>query len=166
MSLNTTPRTWVTGEVVTAAMNNTEIRDALAGIQAGWTSYTPAWTAGANPVIGNGSIAGAYLQVGKRVDFRIDVTMGSTTTYGSGQWRLSLPTTPVARIWRWLANCYDASASGYYGAWAAWLSSGPYAIVWAPATTAGNNDRAIGAASPFTWATGDVLSVNGTYENA
>ena len=44
MSLNTTAATWVSGSVVTAAQMNTEIRDAVNGLQAAWTAYTPTTT--------------------------------------------------------------------------------------------------------------------------
>lgn len=57
-----------------------------------WTAYTPTWTGfTTNPVVGNGSIVGAYAQIGKIVIGRVLVTMGSTTTYGSGFYSLSLP---------------------------------------------------------------------------
>ena len=62
-----------------------------------WVSYTPTWTgASTNPVIGNGTLAGYYKQVGKTVYCRIEVVMGSTTTYGSGAYSWALPVTALA----------------------------------------------------------------------
>ena len=59
-----------------------------------WTSYTPSWTATTtNPVIGNGSIAGRYKQIDKVVICEFRLVPGSTTTFGSGNYRLSLPVT-------------------------------------------------------------------------
>src|SRR5689334_17734691 len=99
--LNTTPRTWTASEIVTAAMLNEEIRDALAAIQAPWTDYACAWTAvTSNPVIGNGTIDASYHRIGKTVWFTVKITMGSTTTYGAGQWRVSLPFPGLANRWR------------------------------------------------------------------
>lgn len=57
-----------------------------------WSTYTPTWTgASTNPVINNGTLTGAYLVVGKTMFLRITIIMGSTTTYGSGDWSLALP---------------------------------------------------------------------------
>ena len=62
------------------------LNDAIEGSGA-WTSYTPAWTgAGSNPSLGDGTIQAAYKRIGSTVHFRIWVTCGSTTTYGSGAW--------------------------------------------------------------------------------
>jgi len=54
--------------------------------------YTPAWTATVtNPVLGNGTIVGTYNVSGAVVDVHILLTPGSTTTFGSGSYRFSLP---------------------------------------------------------------------------
>lgn len=59
-----------------------------------WTSYVPAWTgSGSNPAIGNGTITGHYARVGRMVFFKVAITMGSTTTYGTGNYSVSLPVT-------------------------------------------------------------------------
>jgi hypothetical protein len=63
-------------------------------------SYTPTWTASTtNPAIGNGSITGRYKRYRDLVYVEMTVTMGSTTTYGSGGYRLSVPAglTPTGR---------------------------------------------------------------------
>lgn len=93
MSLNTTPATWVTGTVVTAAQLNLEVRDALTGIQAAFTAFTPAWTASTtNPTIGNGTIACRYQRYGKTIpSCEFYLLLGSTTTVGSGNYSLSIP---------------------------------------------------------------------------
>ena len=66
------PRTWVVGEVVDAAMLNAEIRDQFTSMFDAWTPYTPVWSAtSTNPTIGNGSITGRYLKVGRTVHVAI-----------------------------------------------------------------------------------------------
>lgn len=65
----------------------------------GWTSYTPSWTAAtSNPVINNGTIVGRYRRVtgADLVIVEVRITMGSTTTYGSGAYWVSVPVTPSA----------------------------------------------------------------------
>jgi hypothetical protein len=88
------PRTWVVGEVVSAALMNQEIRDQFNSFYSAWTPYTPVWTGSStNPVVNNGTLAGRYLKVGRNVWFHINLTCGSSTTYGSGNYNWSLPST-------------------------------------------------------------------------
>ena len=72
------------GQVLTAATLNT--------IGAAWESWTPNWTASTtNPAIGNGFIGGSYCRINKTVIAEGYVIAGSTTTYGSGTYRISIP---------------------------------------------------------------------------
>lgn len=94
MSLNTAPRTWVVGEVVTASELNTEIRDAITGIQAAWTGYTPALTAPTtSPTLSTGSsITGSFGRYGKTIMGWIDVNYGTAGfSPGSGVYEISIP---------------------------------------------------------------------------
>jgi hypothetical protein len=60
--------------------------------QTPWLEYTPTWTgSGGNPSIGNGTIKGYYKRDGTTLYLRGRIIMGSTTTYGTGEWRVSLP---------------------------------------------------------------------------
>ncbi|MFE5217461.1 MULTISPECIES: hypothetical protein [unclassified Streptomyces] len=86
------PRTWVVGEVVSAAIMNQEIRDQFNTMFSAWTTYTPTWSASTtNPSLGNGTLAGRYLKIGRTVICHINLTTGSTTTYGSGNYNFTLP---------------------------------------------------------------------------
>lgn len=89
-----TPRTWVVGEVVSAAIMNQEVRDQFNSMFAVWTSFPPVWTAATtNPVLGNGTLTGRYMKIGRTVVCHINLTTGSTTTYGSGTYSFTLPVT-------------------------------------------------------------------------
>ncbi|TCJ23016.1 hypothetical protein [Nocardioides jejuensis] len=166
MSLNTTPRTWVAGELVTAAELNTEIRDAFAGLQAAWTAFTPSWTgSSSNPAIVNGTIAGGYMQVGKTVHFWIEITMGTSTTYGTGNWQLTLPVPEAAHRWLFTGNARDTSAVATFPLFAERTGSNLLTLRALP-TTAGNAYVPATSAVPFTWASADVLTISGTYEAA
>jgi hypothetical protein len=157
MSLNTTARTWVAGEKPPASTWNTEIRDAINGIQAAWTTYTPTWTASTtNPTLGNGTLSGRYLQIGKRIEFSIQITWGSTTTAGTGTWAFSLPVNNFAG-----ANSpFNCQARMVGNAVRNGILGGISAFSLYDATGA-----AVTAAS-FTWAAGNVLSILGVYEGA
>ena len=126
----------------------------------GWQSYTPTWTAGTtNPSIGNGTLSGRYIQIGKLVYCQFTMRAGSTTTFGSGNWRFSYPVAPNTTY----ANLYqvgsiyalDNGAADYNGI-----------TQFAGATYMGLiiSGNWVSATAPFTWANGDVLEVNVIYE--
>ena len=160
--LNTTPRTWVAAETVTAAEMNTEIRDAVTAMQAAWTAYTPTTT---GLTLTSGALAGGWNRVGHTVDFFCSFTLGASSAVTASP-TFTLPT--AALFTGWYASestAFDTSASNYW-------PIGPVADttarvicrVWP--TTAGINFSAISSTVPFTWATGDVILVLGRYPAA
>jgi hypothetical protein len=55
-------------------------------------SYTCAWTGSvSDPVLGNGVLKAHHSRNGTNIKVIIDLVIGSTTTFGSGAWRFSLP---------------------------------------------------------------------------
>jgi hypothetical protein len=142
---------------ITAAWGNA-VRDDLVILGQAWTSYTPTWTASVNPALGNGTWACAYNQSGKTVDFRIKLTMGSTTTYGTGTWYLSLPVAPKAYdVNAFPCQMFDSSGSAWWQAGAFSQSAGLFLMY---------DQTAVSATGPWTWATGDFLVISGSYEAA
>jgi hypothetical protein len=79
-------------------------------------TYTPTWTvaAGTNPVIGNGTITGRFIQLGKWVFFNVAVQSGSTTTFGTGNYLFSLPVTAsTVTIANIVATVRNAGSAGF-----------------------------------------------------
>ncbi|MFJ6348674.1 hypothetical protein ACIQKB_04255 [Streptomyces sp. NPDC092046] len=160
------PRTWVVGEVVTAAYLNQEVRDQFNSIISAWTSYTPVWTAATTPpALGNGTLLGAYMKVGRTCHVQLDFTAGSTTTYGAGQWSFSLPAQATAvqgpRIGLAQANG-TIRAAGHTNV----SASATTFQCFFPQTSSVSNLSPNGAANPFTWASGNTLRCTLTYETA
>lgn len=166
MSLNTTPRTWVTAEIVTAAEMNTEIRDAFTGIQAGWTSFSPVLTGSVtNP--GTSTAVGRYMQIGKTVTTKMFFVL--TSTVGSGQYVTSLPFAADTsmnssfrnRIQGWLFH-----AAGLYRINGFLGTGGTTAPLYANAYSGTANDGGLGPTFPIaTLVSGDAISVGAfTYE--
>jgi hypothetical protein len=162
MSLATTPATWVTGTVVTAAQLNTEVRDAFTSLQASWTTFLSNWTASTtNPTLGNGTLAGRYSQIGKTIFWSLTLTWGSTTAAGTGLYSFQLPFASRASIGFSPGSgaVFDSSASSELPRVAELTGASSYGM----ADTLGNR---VAATVPFAWAVNDIISANGTYEAA
>jgi uncharacterized membrane protein YbhN (UPF0104 family) len=161
-----TPRTWVVGEVVTAAIQNAEIRDQFNDIIAAWTTYTPTWTAATtNPVLGNGTIVGRYKKIGKVVNFQIDLTMGSTTTYGSGAWSVTLPFAAAASSGSRIGVAQALGGSRFPGQ-VVISPSATGTSPFFPSSSSVSNLSSVAATTPFAWANGNELRITGCYESA
>lgn len=87
--MTTTPRTWVVGETVTAALLNTEIRDQFASIFQPWTVYTPTW-AGVS-ALGSSVSTGRWLAIGRTVKVLAELSWGAGSTLGTGNVTCTLP---------------------------------------------------------------------------
>lgn len=155
----TTPRTWVAGEVPTAAILNTHIRDNLAAIGDPWTAYTPTWTAATtNPTLGNGTLEGHYIKAGRLVVFRVRLTFGSTTTVGDGTYTFSLPTAAST-------GGSDAGGQGIARDDSA-VSIMPVfgRILGSTIDMFTGSGAVVTHAAPFAWATSDSIKITGIYE--
>lgn len=127
--------------------------------------YAPYTVAMTNWSLGNGTLVGRSSKINKTRFFRIELTIGSTTTF-SGILNLSLPT-PA----NWASGLFaafppigDASMRDIsvpaQRVWSAVLSSATTLIV------TDDSLAPVQPTTPWTWAAGDVLMVNGHYEEA
>ena len=134
-----------------------------------WINYTPTWTgSGTNPVIGNGSITGRYSLVNKTVTAQILVTMGSTTTFGSGAYFFSLPVTAAATLVGYPALGAgwgnDVSSGGATTFVAQVHNSGTTTFALRYTVASGNGS--VTATAPYTWASGDFITATIQYKAA
>lgn len=121
-------------------------------------SATPGWTGSvSDPVIGDGQLFGSHARRGEDCRARITLSIGSTTTLGSGYFKFTLPYAP-ADVVTGTAILIDASTGT------------PYALgVLCP--TAGTNELRVvvggtgymTGASPVSLATGDVVYIDIDY---
>jgi hypothetical protein len=138
-------------------------------IDTAWTSYTPQWTSGFSPfpVLNNGTATGAYKVIGKTCFVRGIIVMGTTTTYGTGAWLISLPiTASLAQSILIPAVMANLPTGGWYSGLVNGGRIGNTSkaeIQWQ--TAAGTADP-LSATVPFTWGSADVFSFNGSYEIA
>jgi hypothetical protein len=172
--LNVSSSLKVTGSLIVSASTNLtgSVTINESRIDNAWTSYTPTWEAPTPPAIGNGTITGAYKVIGKTCFVRGSITMGSTTTYGSGDWKIGLPVAAInAYAIQIPASLLDGSGgTGWYNA----LMNGAVALntissqilANLPPSFGGSTAGGISSIFPFTWGSGDALYFNGSYEIA
>ena len=132
-------------------------------------SYNPVWTgATTNPVIGNGTIVGAYRQIGKVVFFRVSITFGSTTTYGTGAYSISLPVPAVGGVPQTTGPGRFANGAGSYVAVLGVVGAGASTVqIWGPSSSTSSLQINVTSAAPFaTLANGGGILIEGWYEAA
>jgi hypothetical protein len=129
-----------------------------------WTAYTPTWTTdGTAPNIGNGTLSGRYKTVGKVVAFNIRVLMGTTTTYGSGNWRFGLPVNSQSAFNVVVPATYlQNGVAWYYG-----IANTEYIGQTSNITPLYGSTTAtpLTLTNPFTWSNACTIAINGTYES-
>jgi hypothetical protein len=131
----------------------------------GWTSYTPTISGTGGWAIGNGTEVGFYCRVGRIIHVRGKITFGSTSTYGTGALYMAAPVTAAGTGERLGSRAFDVSTS----------RAAP-GFPWFESTTSINlstahpfdvaKEYAITSTTPFTWADGDYITFNGTFEAA
>jgi hypothetical protein len=131
-----------------------------------WSTYSPAWTAvSSNPSIGDGTLIGRYKQIGKTTFVYIRMQAGSSTTFGSGNWRFSLPVDAQASYSAILPTTFlDNSTAWYQGlSYTEYDGDASYVVpVWDKGAT---GSSAVNATTPYTWTTTDSLAISGSYES-
>lgn len=155
-----------------AAIDFAKISGGSAASLTAWASYTPAWTAtGGTPAIGNGTLAGSYIQIGKFVAFRINLLLGSTSSVGSTtDWVFSLPvtaasgqtlTTPLGQVY-----VLDSGTAEYGGQVRIFSTTTciPYRFTVSGANVLTGSTLSFNA--PMSWTNGDAMRLSGFYEAA
>jgi len=125
-----------------------------------WQSFSPAFASGVT--VGDGTLTGAYIQIGKTVHFRVRFVLGSTSAI-TGAIIFTLPVAVASYGSPTLigfVNLIDASPVNAYqgnvnnsGVIKVLDTSGAYAF--------GAN---LSSTVPFTWASTDIITFQGTYE--
>lgn len=125
------------------------------------SSYVTQWLAsGTQPALNNGTTVGAWLQIGNLVVFRTIITAGSTTTFGTGSYTLTLPVVPVGtQRLRFSGWFFDTSAGALYDVLVQGTSASTTVNLYNP----GAPVTAVTNLAPVTMASGDSLQINGTY---
>jgi len=135
------------------------------GLQWGgtYTSYTPTLQ---SITLGNGTLVGSYLQIGKFVHGVITLTLGSTSSVATFP-RFSLPvaaaTQSVAQIG--FATFTDTGTQSYWGT-VNWEDANTVQVYVQDTSGATSQRGFVGSTTPFTWASTDVMLLNFYYKAA
>ncbi len=145
--------------------------DGIVGTDLGkWQSHTVSWTAATtNPAIGNGTLVGRYIVIGKLCTYVLGLVMGSTTTYGSGNWAFSLPVNAVNTAginFYGVAHLRKVGTANYERIAEIVPANSVSVINMFTDPTQGSNSTKISATVPFTWGEDDALGFEITYEVA
>lgn len=160
------PRTWVVGEVVTAALLNQELRDQFNSMFGAWTSYTPTWTGSvSNPVIGNGTLTGRYMKWGRTVLAELYLVPGGTTTFGSGTYTFGAPVAKAASGTESGGYARLSAGSTYIGQCVLSPSSSSMNVTF-PSTATPATAVNMSNTTPATLAAAHVLRMGISYEAA
>lgn len=136
----------------------TDLSGAVNYLDGAAKSFTPTWTStGTAPDFGNADVRCSYTRDGDLITATYFIVFGSTTTFGTGTWRFSLPVSRVTGI----TTDYVGAAQGRN----ALLSARTLAYSGLPnqlqlTTSAGN---AVDATNPGAWASGDILMMTLQY---
>lgn len=134
-----------------------------------WTSFTPTWTASTtNPVLGNGVLVGRYQRVGRTIICHINLTPGSTTTFGSGNYSFALPTSAANQGAAYIGNAQFLASNGtdrYLGQVV--VSAGATTTsAFFPTSATPAKAGFMTPTTPETFSSGDQLRITFTYEAA
>ena len=131
-----------------------------------WKTFTPT-ISGSTWAIGDGTIQGRYTSLGKTISFEVKIVFGSTSVYGTSGPLIKVTPTGVtanSSIGAPFSATYTDSSTGDMYAGRGIIISG-FPNEPQLHTQASPMGQVIDT-TPFTWATGDSIVLNGTYETA
>jgi hypothetical protein len=126
-------------------------------------AYNPTWTSTSSPqpALGNGALSGRYVRVGNIVHLNLQLIIGTTTTVGTNVWEFSVPIPPAATPFSYQPGPAYIIRTGVaeYSCIARVDSAGAIRII-----TSAVPASSVGSATPFAWASTDLLEIQISYE--
>lgn len=129
-------------------------RDPNSAVDIPLTTYTPAWTASSvNPSLGNGTLLGNWSRRRDMIRVNILLTIGSTTTLGTGNWIFSLPFVRDSGGNMPAVGVASISCAGAFAVGTVVADPGSAAVTIYPSS----GGTQVGPAVPGAWANGNRL---------
>lgn len=130
-----------------------------------WQPYACEWRATTtNPTLGNGVLDASFRRLGTACDVRITLTIGSTSTGGTGNWVFTMPPGCAART---VSNSYALGKTIYSDGGVTFYEGGCYVVSAGTdiyPTDGGSPFTNVSSTVPFAWAAGDTLNITLTLE--
>lgn len=132
-----------------------------------WRKWEPTWDAATtSPALGNGTLEAWYLYDNRWMELYLELTAGSTTTFGTGSWTFTgLPALPATFRGVGWSTCYDVSGNATFSGWVQIRNGDEFRPSLPSASTAGAH-VGLTSAVPFTWADTDQLVMYGKFRYA
>jgi hypothetical protein len=153
------------GATGVTAIGAQKVTEAMMSVAAGepagaWVAYTPTYTLFA---LGNGTTVARYWRVGKTVNVKVKITLGSTSSV-TGAMTVSLPGAALASdSLEFIGTCFDVSGTAKWMGLTDKATTSTVNINYLTSLMVTTN---VSATAPFTWTTGDIITFAGTYELA
>ena len=125
-----------------------------------WPTYVPVIT-GTGWAIGNGTITGRYARLGKTVHMLVLIVWGSSSTFGAGGLRVSMPVESTNHFSSAIVDCFDASLGVPYFLQSIQANSTTLTLQ-SMQSSIGKLEEVI-SSKPMTWASGDFIRLYYTY---
>ena len=136
-------------------------------VYGGWTPYTPVWTAATtNPNLGNGALVGRYQKTGATVACHINLIPGSSTTFGSGAYSLTIPVPAANAGCTYIGHAHLIAGSTRYGGDFVISPGATLGGPYMPPSTSNSSLAAMTAALPGGFTSGNSLRITVVYETS
>lgn len=127
-----------------------------------WSTWTPT-IQGTGWALGNATINAQYRQTGRTVHFFVVITWGTTSTFGTGGLTVSLPVSSPGNTIG-ILNAATLHSGVRFILDAFFPAGGAGIAVYQRGGT--GQVAAVTSTVPFTWASGDQLSISGTAQSS
>jgi hypothetical protein len=122
------------------------------------TPFAPVLAAaGTSPGLGNGRLTGSYLRQGGQIFFTIELTIGTTTSLGTGELRFALPVPRVSASTMTGGNAIISRGGALYTAMGHIPAKGTYISL------VRDGSGFVTATSPSAFTPGDTILITGAY---
>lgn len=133
------------------------------GVQAAWDAYSPTAT---NFTVGNGSLTGRSLRLGKTILPRINYAAGTTSSYTASNMTISLPYAAHATGEQTLGIKFVTNGGVFYAGVMTIAAGASVGVLMAPAAPTQSNLSFLNTSGLTPGTLGNVVIDEGTYEAA
>lgn len=135
----------------------------------GYVTFTPTISSSSTGwAFGNAVLVGRYARIGNIIMGRMNITFGSTSTYGATDFRINVPVATANAFFQTVGGggAFDASTGNAYGFDVNINSSGEIVFNLGATAATWTSFEQIDNLSPFTWTTSDQIGCSFMFEAA